>query len=360
MAIKNKGIKVLILTYLIPMIVTSFVPSYIEATEIGHTGSLIYPIENPTDSATTFEGVTLQIENAPVWFYIENTSLLGPIDIEPGEIYKFRVDFVVGSEFNQSNAKVEMDVKIIVANPSLSFTWHESSEDGLQTSKATCLDSSGKPCSMEIVEPDITPPVTSINYFWDVIAQPTQSIIGKNTQLEIATIDPDVKNSATSGVNFTGISIDQAPGTFSELQAFNNFFTLSEGPHTIYFASRDNTGNTEPIKSKVIYVDGNAPGKPENPAISGATWKNTREYTLTWTNPADVSGIAGVRVKFGGAAPASNDEGTFYKADNSLDYSAPDAVNGVNPIWLWLQDNVGNADPSTAVPLSLRYDDIPP
>ncbi|MBU2483374.1 MAG: hypothetical protein KJ760_19995, partial [Proteobacteria bacterium] len=33
---------------------------------------------------------------------------------------------------------------------------------------------------------------------------------------------------------------------------------------------------------------------------------------------------------------------------------------GVNPIWLWLQDNVGNADPSTAVPLSLRYDDIPP
>jgi len=81
---------------------------------------------------------------------------------------------------------------------------------------------------------------------------------------------------------------------------------------------------------------------------------------LSWTNPADVSGIAGVFAKFGLEKPVSNDEGDFYIAVDSVVYSTVALINGQNAVWLWLEDNVGNADPSTAVQIVLRYDDIAP
>ncbi|OGR50257.1 MAG: hypothetical protein A2049_07610 [Elusimicrobia bacterium GWA2_62_23] len=67
--------------------------------------------------------------------------------------------------------------------------------------------------------------------------------------------------------------------------------------------------------------------------------------------------MAGARIKFGEVAPASNEEGVFYPAaEGSLAYSSTETAAGINTLWLWLEDNVGNADYAMASSVELRYD----
>ena len=112
---------------------------------------------------------------------------------------------------------------------------------------------------------------------------------------------------------------------------------------------------------RIYFKESIPPSSPDNLRAEGlnpSPWKNIKKYTLSWVSPPDSSGIAGARVKFGGAAPDKNDEGIFFTGPDSIEYPTPTIINGQTPVWLWLQDNVGNANPLTAKPLTLQYDDV--
>ena len=325
------------------------------------TGSIIIPVVGMAIPGPILEDVHIEITLRPEWLKIQPSSFLGPTPIYPNEIINFRIDYIIGSNFSPPTPG-EIEYLIKVSSPIITpsyLKWNSYSNDGFTTYRGQCINSENIQCG-SYISPDKTSPETSIRIDGNQFKYAADIIyISTSNKITFEIMDPVVENSSTSETAFTGYAFDTSVFGFSQLTETTGPITLHES-HRISFASRDYADNEEPIQNIYVLVDGTAPGKPETPAISGTTWKNTKEYHLTWTNPADVSGIAGVRVKFGGAAPVSNDEGTFYPADNSLDYSAPDAVNGINPIWLWLEDNVGNADPATAVQLTLRYDGIPP
>ena len=206
---------------------------------------------------------------------------------------------------------------------------------------------------------DETAPATDITFGAPVYLSNSGLVhLSTNTYVQLTPSDPQIANTHTSGVSFTGVSIDDIPSTFSAFWRYLPF-TIFEGTHTVYFLSRDYAGNTEVIKSTVVVVDGTAPSPLTGIVVAGAAqsvWRNTNVFNITWTNPEDVAGIGGVRVKYGEVAPLSNEDGVFYPADGSLVYSSTEVVSGVNVIWLWLEDNVGNADPAMAASVELRYD----
>jgi len=81
---------------------------------------------------------------------------------------------------------------------------------------------------------------------------------------------------------------------------------------------------------------------------------------VTWANPADLSGIAGVRYSVD-MSPTSNLSGTFQSGQGIATLTHLTVTgDGAHPTWVWLMDNAGNVDYTTAQTTLLRYDATPP
>ncbi|MEK6544134.1 MAG: hypothetical protein AABZ44_06850, partial [Elusimicrobiota bacterium] len=186
--------------------------------------------------------------------------------------------------------------------------------------------------------------------------------ISGQTGIGFDAIDQVMEDAVVSEVAGTGIKIDQAAQSFSELTAFSSSFTLAAGSHFIVYASSDNAGNLESLKTANFTVDTQAPGIPQNLLVSGfnpSAWTNISSVTITLTGSDDASGVAGARMKLG-AAPASGGEGVFFTSTGPYVFHSTSLVNGANPLYVWLEDNVGNADISNAAMVDLRFDSSAP
>ncbi len=108
-------------------------------------------------------------------------------------------------------------------------------------------------------------------------------------------------------------------------------------------------------------TDSLAPGPPQNLLANGANpspWTRDSIFVLAWLNPSDPSGIRRALFKLG-SPPAAD-----YDTTGSLRAIAPDTVVDLvqagDPLYLWLQDNAGNADYLNQAVVLLRRDQIPP
>ncbi|MEW5995747.1 MAG: hypothetical protein AB1744_15315, partial [Candidatus Zixiibacteriota bacterium] len=92
--------------------------------------------------------------------------------------------------------------------------------------------------------------------------------------------------------------------------------------------------------TRAIYIDTTAPGVPTSISVSPASWTATNSFTVSWTNPSDLTGISGAYYKFG--TPAGSTDGTLVSGSNltSMTISAP--ADGQNTVYIWLVDAVGN------------------
>jgi hypothetical protein len=90
-----------------------------------------------------------------------------------------------------------------------------------------------------------------------------------------------------------------------------------------------------------------------------ATWSNASQWTLSWRNPADVSGVALARWSW--QPPANPQDGQALPAAAQAITLAPPA-EGVYDVYLWLQDAAGNVSLSqmAVLPGAVRYDATPP
>ncbi|NLE75914.1 MAG: fibronectin type III domain-containing protein [Chloroflexi bacterium] len=150
-------------------------------------------------------------------------------------------------------------------------------------------------------------------------------------------------------------------GVFSSNADFLSSLTVSgEGVHPLYLWLRDGAGNVDATRraTTTLSYDATPPGSPSALAVSPSTWTATNAFTLTWSNPSDLSGVVGAYRRLN-AAPTSPTDGVFVTTTNVLtNVSVPAA--GSHTAYVWLRDAAGNADHLAARTATLRYDGEPP
>lgn len=143
--------------------------------------------------------------------------------------------------------------------------------------------------------------------------------------------------------------LDQPPASANDgifvatTNTISGITVSTDGAHPIYVWLQDATGHADHTASAstTLHLDRIAPSPPfglvGNPA---RTWINVNDFSETWINPADPSGITGVyyRLDQPGVFPT---DGTFVSTTNSLaDIIVPG--DGKHDLYLWLLDGAGN------------------
>lgn len=149
------------------------------------------------------------------------------------------------------------------------------------------------------------------------------------------------------------LSLVQANGAIEPLcTGFSLVEDVSVDAAGNLYVSEDATG----LIIKIIAPDLSPPGPPRNLQVEPPEWTATNDFTLSWENPVEPSGVAGAYLKLG-ESPAFITDGTFY-AGQELNQIAGIAVteSGLHTAHLWLEEGAGNADPGNAVTATLRFD----
>ncbi|MHA2005863.1 MAG: hypothetical protein ACXACO_00005, partial [Promethearchaeota archaeon] len=139
----------------------------------------------------------------------------------------------------------------------------------------------------------------------------------------------------------------------------NLWDNLSDGLVTIRFYANDSL-NSIGYKDAIIRVDKKAPGPPNILTANPSLWTNTNSFNLSWSNPSDAAGIAGVYYKLD-FVPISDTDGVYtpgYDIESIIDISV--STNGTHTVYVWLVDSVENVNYSNYASTLLYLDSIDP
>ncbi|NOX60325.1 MAG: hypothetical protein GXP42_00015 [Chloroflexi bacterium] len=193
---------------------------------------------------------------------------------------------------------------------------------------------------------DATPPQTQITL------EGAEGANGWFVSPVVVTLTP---TDTHSGASETWVSIDGAD-PITDVQ-----FTLSEpDKHTLRFYSVDRAGNVEDEQFVTVRIDPIPPGSPRNVTISPSGWSTVNNFTIRWSNPPDLSGVAGAYYKIG-APPEQGDDGVLVSPVGIAEgVQAPG--DGAWDLHIWLVDQAGNTniDARVTITAALRFDGAPP
>lgn len=330
------------------------------SAEVGDYGSFSFNVQNVEGSISDVSGLTLTVVQAPSWFKVDQElSTLGPINISAGQSVSLGLVYQLASGYTATSS-AEIKVKVTHQDTSTTpsfWAWRILSTDGLQTYSTSCQNDFGS-CG-ETLGDDVTPPSTELHIFRPkFVSSAGTTFISTATPLLVTAIDPVLPNAVSSGVAFIGYGIDSMVASVRQLNEKLGSFTLQPGAHSIQFGSFDNSGNEESVQSKSLVVDGEAPLAVSLLVANGSNpspWTRAPTFTLTWTNPADLSGIKRAHYRLDSLSELLASATSALSVDFTGQLS-----NGSNILSLWLEDNVANQDPANAATLALRYDDISP
>ena len=138
---------------------------------------------------------------------------------------------------------------------------------------------------------------------------------------------------------------------------------FSDGPHGLTRCASDFAGNRACLFPLVVLIDNHSPASPRNLALAGGEgWRRVDDFDFSWSNPGQgpASPIGGAYWRITG--PAGYDTGVKLAAGRDISSLADRTVPrpGVFSFRVWLRDEAGNTDSSTAVELPMRLDDVPP
>ncbi len=114
--------------------------------------------------------------------------------------------------------------------------------------------------------------------------------------------------------------------------------------------------NSEPV---TFTVDQVPPTAPVELAVSPVDWSRQNIFTVTWQNPVDVSGIAGAWYRWQ-TPPTAPDDGIYATGENISSISLAAPGEGDIPLYVWLQDGVGQIGWRNWALVHVRYDNTPP
>lgn len=174
--------------------------------------------------------------------------------------------------------------------------------------------------------------------------------------------------SDASGISGVWYKLGSAPlaandGTFvagDNIESISGISVGSDGEHQLWLWLADGLDNADHNSAVAVTLrlDTQRPGPLTNAAATPDDWTNVNSFDLTWTPPADMSGLSGFRYKLN-AQPTSPDDGDFLASDANgyPGFSVPGDQEGEHQLWLWPVDGAGNsALPGDAVSVTLRLD----
>ncbi|MEW6070300.1 MAG: right-handed parallel beta-helix repeat-containing protein, partial [Candidatus Thermoplasmatota archaeon] len=177
-----------------------------------------------------------------------------------------------------------------------------------------------------------------------IIYTPANNSITNNSQCLVSgKTEPEY----TVKVNGNQISLN-SEGEFSTIIA------LLEGLNIINVTATNFAGTATTIFLHVI-LDTVPPGAPQSLTITPSEWTNVNSFTIDWNNPSDNSGVAGAWYKIG-LVPQSGNDGIF-TANKPFTFSSNP---GSKAIYVWLQDNAGNANHELYAIVYAKYDPYSP
>ncbi|GAB4506088.1 MAG: hypothetical protein Kow00123_02260 [Anaerolineales bacterium] len=134
----------------------------------------------------------------------------------------------------------------------------------------------------------------------------------------------------------------------------------TDGDHVLEHYGVDVAGNRGVPVESPVRVDTTAPGMPMDLTPSPTAWTNVNRFSISWTPPADTSGIAGAYYKLD-AEPLFNTDGTYVPGGTRIDDIAVSG-EGRHSITVWLRDMAGNVSfvNRAARINAFLYDPLPP
>ena len=161
-------------------------------------------------------------------------------------------------------------------------------------------------------------------------------------------------NAPTDGTFVAGTDIEHLTG-----------ITLPvEGDIPVFVWLQDGLGHVDHTTAAVVQAryDATPPGAPTDLVAAPSGWQSTNDFFLSWSNPADTSGIAGAYYRFN-SEPTSPTDGFFVAGD---DLSRIEHLQvpgeGIFDVYLWLVDRAGNVDQRkrNVLTAAFKYDATPP
>jgi hypothetical protein len=158
----------------------------------------------------------------------------------------------------------------------------------------------------------------------------------------------------------SGLSLSSAISTSAFITVTGATFVQSATANRIQFRILDAPGATDTSPIYTVKVDTQAPAAPISASANPITWTNQNAFTVTWSNPVDLSGIAGAYHKLD-SAPTHNADGELVLgADLNALTNLSVTGSGAHPLYLWLRDNAGNANYQQRATVTFYYDNIAP
>jgi hypothetical protein len=139
--------------------------------------------------------------------------------------------------------------------------------------------------------------------------------------------------------------------------------SFSDGPHALTRCATDFAGNSACLFPITVLIDNNPPASPRNLTLAGGGgWRNVDNFDFSWQDPdqGPASPIGGAYWRITG--PAGYDTGLNLTSGHGISSLADRTLprSGVYALHIWLRDEAGNADSSSAIEIPMRLDDIPP
>ena len=192
---------------------------------------------------------------------------------------------------------------------------------------------------------------------WDLLPE---DWVGKPTMVSATAIDSDGLQEATAEYRFstdggslwsdwlsdTTLEHHSPVSTTVYLTATIASLVDSETANQVEFRITDLGDSVESSPAHTVKVDSTAPNAPISLGATPSDWTNQDDFTLAWTNPGDLSGIAKAYYKIGGAPPSGpgdasgSSEGTDIASIGGISLGG----HGHQTVYVWLEDAVGNSD----------------
>jgi len=162
-----------------------------------------------------------------------------------------------------------------------------------------------------------------------------------------------------SGIAGAYYKLDSVPtsdtdGTYTTAKPITGITVGGDGPHPIYIWLKDNAGNINYVNrgSTTLYLDRSV-SAPTGVTATPGGWTNINSFSVNFSTPSDLSGIAGAYYKLD-SVPTSNTDGTYTIAKPITGITV--STDGEHPIYIWLKDNVGNINYVNRSTTTLKLD----
>lgn len=174
-------------------------------------------------------------------------------------------------------------------------------------------------------------------------------------------------HSGIAGVyyKFNSPPLNNSDGTYVAGVDINQLLDVrvpDNGTQYIYLWLRDVAGNTYFVNYSytLLLYDNLPPGMPIDIKSHPSDWTKENNFTVSWTNPYEDSGIAGAYYKLN-APPNSNTDGILVERPYINHISDITVTSsGAHSVYVWLVDKVDNVDYRNYATIDLLFDNTPP